>query len=126
MIKHHITKKELQDNGYVVSEYGAVWSFKRGEGRPLKASLVDGRYKKITLTLKNPKDKRRRVYKTFMIHRLVCIWFHGDAPSPHHVVNHKDHNGLNNHKDNVEWMTQSENVKYSVDNGRGRWHNGDI
>lgn len=121
MIKNHITKRELIDNGYVVTEYGAIWSHKRSEPKPLKTTISDGRYKAVVLTLRD-REKRKSVSKKFMVHRLVCTWFHGDAPTPFHVVNHKDHNGLNNHKDNVEWMTQSENMKYCVDNGRHRWH----
>lgn len=123
MIKNHVTKEELQRNYYVVSEYGAVWSFKSGEGRPLKATTSkDGKYKRVTLSIKRTGQRRSEVL-SFPVHRLVCIWFHGDAPSSSHVVNHKDFDTMNNHKDNLEWMTQSENVKYSIDNGRGRWNN---
>lgn len=117
MIKNHITKRELQDAGYVVTEYGAVWSHKGYTAKPLK--VVKGkndRYKSITLSFR----KGRKCYKVkYLVHRLVCIWFHGDAPTQCHVVNHIDGDTLNNHKDNLEWCTQSENVLKGIDRRKG-------
>lgn len=52
--------------------------------------------------------------KSMSVHRLVCIAFHG-KPSEGMQVNHKDGNKLNNHKDNLEWVTASENQKHVSD-----------
>ena len=51
-------------------------------------------------------------YKTFSIHRLVAKAF---LPNPNNfpVVNHKDGNRLNNKANNLEWCTQSHNIKES-------------
>ena len=49
--------------------------------------------------------------KTVAVHRLVCTEFH---PNPNNKpeVNHIDFNQLNNHKDNLEWVTAKENMAH--------------
>lgn len=47
------------------------------------------------------------------VHRLVCEAFHGLAPFPKAVVIHLDEDGTNNHKDNLKWGTQQENLNAS-------------
>lgn len=117
-----LTKRILQDNHYVITESGAVWSHKR-DPKPLKTTLNrDDGYKQVTLCLRDPDNRRKTVKIRIAVHRLVCLWFHGEPPTVDHVVNHKDLNKLNNHKDNVEWVTQQENVIHylkSVDNRKG-------
>ena len=49
-----------------------------------------------------------------LVHRIICTAFHGSPPSEHHVVNHKDENRQNNRPENLEWITQQENVRHSV------------
>lgn len=50
-----------------------------------------------------------------LVHRLVAECF---IPNPqnYETVNHKDENKLNNHIDNLEWMSRENNVKYSQNN----------
>lgn len=52
--------------------------------------------------------------KRFMAHIEVCKIFHGDMTEFYSnlQVNHIDGNTLNNRTDNLEWVTQSNNVKY--------------
>lgn len=47
-------------------------------------------------------------------HRLVATAFI-ENPQQKKQVNHKDGNGQNNHVDNLEWVTESENAKHSVE-----------
>lgn len=51
--------------------------------------------------------------KMFLIHRMVAIAFI-ENPMNKKFVNHKDGNKQNNHVDNLEWVTQSENELHSV------------
>jgi hypothetical protein len=62
----------------------------------------------------------KQAHKSFLVHRLICYAFH---PIPefskfeHYAklqVNHKDMNKMNNHADNLEWMTAQENVRHGV------------
>lgn len=51
------------------------------------------------------------------VHRFVAETF---VPNPKNknYVNHKDNNRKNNNADNLEWVTQSENLKYAAKQGR--------
>lgn len=51
------------------------------------------------------------------VHRFVAETF---VPNPEnkHYVNHKDNDRKNNNADNLEWVTQSENLKYAAKQGR--------
>lgn len=53
---------------------------------------------------------------TFKIHRLVAMHF---VSNPHRypVVDHVDGNKLHNEDSNLEWVTQSVNVKRAIDIG---------
>lgn len=59
-------------------------------------------YSKLTLNLNSKKRK-------FYAHRLVAIHF---IPNQNNLpqVNHKDGNKFNNHVDNLEWVSRSENM----------------
>lgn len=54
--------------------------------------------------------------KNFMVHRLVAESF---IPNPDNKpeVNHKDSDRKNNHVDNLEWVTSSENVLHGYEDG---------
>lgn len=51
-----------------------------------------------------------------IVHRLVAIQY---LPNPDNkeFVNHKDGNKINNHVDNLEWSSISENTQHAIDTG---------
>ena len=53
-----------------------------------------------------------RCIKNFYVHRLVAFAFHGPPSSSDLVVNHIDGNRTNNRADNLEYVTQSENIQH--------------
>ena len=105
--------KEIKDyENYSISNYGRLRKktksgFKYYEGSP-SSGYTHTQYAKMNLSNKGKN-------KTVMAHRLVAEAF---IPNPDNkpFVNHKDFNGLNNHVDNLEWVTPSENMQHSADN----------
>jgi hypothetical protein len=81
---------------YFISNDGKV---KRNE-KELKLSINHG-YHRVCLC-ENGKEKWHRV------HRLVLTLFKGDCPKGHEC-DHIDRNPLNNHIDNLRWVTPYEN-----------------
>jgi hypothetical protein len=59
----------------------------------------------------------RKRTKTLLVHKLVAELFIGPKP-PDKVVLHKDDNVEHNHESNLEYGTQSTNVKQAYANGR--------
>lgn len=100
-------KSAIIYNNYEIYYDGRIFSNKTN--RFLKPHFRKGEYPKIVLN-----------YMTKKVHRLVAEVFH---PNPENkcCVNHKDGNINNFHGDNLEWVTQSENVLYSSMRGRHRW-----
>ena len=72
--------------------------------KQLKTRMFNG-YRIINLC----KDGQQ---KSFFVHRLVALTFLGEPSSPDLVVNHKDGNKLNNIPENLEWVTQIENMHH--------------
>lgn len=60
-------------------------------------------------------SKNGKIY-TFYVHRLVANAFIPNLDKKIYI-NHKDNNGFNNVVDNLEWVTQKENVENAWKNG---------
>jgi len=91
---------------YQVSDLGRIKSLYIN--RVLKLQIQKNGYAIIDLH-KNGTFKRKS------IHRLVAETFIPIIKDKYYI-NHKDGNKLNNRADNLEWCTQSENIKYAYDN----------
>lgn len=101
-------KKVKDYDGYEVSEYGDVISYKRGRVITLRPQLDKDGYKTVNL-YNNGK------MKTVKVHRLVCVSFNeGNGET----VNHKDFNKLNNHYSNLEFCSSLDNIKHAWDSGK--------
>lgn len=111
MNTQEIWKPIAECNGeYYVSNCGRVKSLKFGKERILKQATNQNGYLFIIIHRKNHKQRYSK------IHRLVALAF---IPNPNNKpqVNHKDGDKCNNHIDNLEWVTNSENIKHAWDNG---------
>ena len=102
---------------YEVSNFGRVRSLDRIIKRRKNGNIV---YKGMILKLQIKKKTRYGIILTknhttrnFMVHRLVAEAF---IPNPKHLetINHKDENPFNNNVNNLEWMTNSENLLYGT------------
>lgn len=110
---------------YEVSNLGRIkscdkeWAIYRGvishrKGQIMKDKEVAGGYMQISLS-KNGKQSMH------LTHRLVASAFVDNIDNKPHV-NHKDGNKKNNHADNLEWVTPSENQIHSRDVLHRRYH----
>ena len=97
---------------YQVSNYGNVRSFSRWKnGGLLKFGKTKTGYYFVNLVKNGRKD-----VKDFRVHRLVAIAFL-DNPKNLPEVNHIDGNKLNNHVDNLEWVSREDNIRHAVKTG---------
>lgn len=101
---------------YQVSNYGRVKSvprvyrqsrgYRKVEERIIKCSSKNNGYFRISI-------REHGGFKYKMVHRLVGEVFL-DNPSNKPQINHKDKNRQNNRIDNLEWVTQRENVIHEM------------
>jgi len=98
---------------YFISNKGEVWSCLTSKilSQHLNASK---KYLQSLLMLPG-----RKTGMPQSIHKLVALTWIGNPPGPtgsrryEYGVNHKDGNRLNNHVDNLEWVTNAENLKHA-------------
>ena len=96
-------------NNYKITSEGRIWS--NLTKRFLKDKITNG-YKSITFRFKEYNNYKT---KTFAIHRLVALVFIKN-PKKYPYVNHINENKLDNRIENLEWITQKENVLKSSKN----------
>jgi hypothetical protein len=87
---------------YLIYNNGQIYSEKNK--KYLRPTIVNGYYR---ICLCNYSIK-----KQFSVHILVAQYFRKN-PDNKPMVNHLDGNKLNNHYTNLEWVTQSENMKHA-------------
>ena len=104
---------------YQVSSHGRVRSVKRivncghGSTRTVKGMILKQTLNRYGYYEVRPQVEGKK--HLFRVHRLVAIHFipnHHDKPH----VNHIDCNKTNNYPENLEWVTNAENVKHAVKN----------
>lgn len=100
---------------YLVTDHGRVYSFFKN--RFLESFTNKQGYMKVSLGGDNK--------RAFRVHRLVAMCFIPNRAKTRTQVNHIDHNKLNNHYSNLEWVTPAENIQgylqFKGDN-HGRTH----
>lgn len=94
---------------YKISNHGNVYSIRRK--KILKPSNSGDKDWYLHVTLYN-----HQIAKTFFVHRLVAFAF---LPNPNNymLVNHKSGVKSNPHVDNLEWNTDSMNIKHAYNIG---------
>lgn len=116
---------------YKVSQCGTVvYSTIKGRNLTLSEQYIKGKpagYMYVTLSI----GEFNRVAKRIGVHRLVAITWIGEQPDNKPWINHKDGVKGNNHADNLEWCTISENIQHAFDTGLrtmptgiGHWRHG--
>jgi hypothetical protein len=97
------------ENYYCVSPDGVIYS--NIMKRLLKIQTNSCGYSMVHLSAPGTRGK------WFMLARVVAFTYLGDPPTNKHEVNHIDHNKQNNHYSNLEWVTHSENIQKSFNEG---------
>ena len=97
-------KTGLDIKGRQISSYGRI---KASNGRITSGHQTKSGYVRAAI-----KDHCNQ-YSNIYIHKLTAYNFFGPPPSSQHTqVNHKDLNRGNNHVENLEYVTPSENVRH--------------
>lgn len=100
--------KELIDApGYFIFPTGSLWSEKSKKFLKSTKGGYQGKYRKYALYV-------NKKYKLKYVHRLVMEYFGPLCPIDKVEVNHIDGDTSNNHLENLEWVTSSENTRHGI------------
>jgi hypothetical protein len=106
-MKEEFVSVDRYEGKYLISNYGNVYSYK--SEKYLKVQMDKDKYPYVDLW-NNGERKHKRV------HILVAKAFILN-PENKPQVNHMDGNKFNFRSDNLEWMTEEENIEHAVKNG---------
>ena len=104
-------KRIIEGDDYEIYEDGRIFSLKKNQ---FLKSFVNDNHGYLQLSLYDGNKKR---YKTFLIHRLLGKYF-VEGYQDGYVINHINGIKTDNRLDNLEWITQSDNLKDSFLKGR--------
>lgn len=97
---------------YFVSKSGSIYR-KKQNGKVIKRKLSPHSNGYVYVAL-----CEYGIYTTYRVHRLVAMAFiKNDNPNVKTFVNHKDGNKSNNHAENLEWISPSDNNKHAYSTG---------
>lgn len=101
--------KQYKNTPYYVTECGRV--FRKGKIKPLIPDISKTGYCRVTLCIAG-------ITTRLLVHRMVAEVY---LPNPNlcDFVNHIDNTPYNNSKDNLEWVTHSENMLHCHVQRRG-------
>jgi len=92
------------NSNYVASKYGDVINLKTK--KLLKQVIMNNGYHVVKLMNNN-------IQKKCLVHRLIAITFIKNTDPNKIFVNHKDKNKSHNNVENLEWVTNKENIIHS-------------
>lgn len=104
--------KQYKDTNYYITETGEVYNNKTKH----YLSLVIKKDRKSSFSRAYISLFIEKKQRWFTVARLVAELY---IPNTNNYpqVNHIDGNPLNNHKDNLEWVTQSQNIQHAIKTG---------